>query len=44
MKFDLVISEQFHQEAMLLFAHKFDAPIVTISEWRILSHYLWDSD
>lgn len=30
--FDLVISEQFQQEAMLLFAHKFDAPLVTISE------------
>lgn len=32
MQFDLVISEQFHQEAMLLFGHKFNAPIVTISE------------
>lgn len=33
MQFDLVISEQFHQEAMLLFAHKFNAPLVTISEY-----------
>lgn len=32
LKFDLVISEQFFQEAMLLFGHKFNAPIVTISE------------
>lgn len=31
-QFDLVISEQFQQEAMLLFAHKFNAPLVTISE------------
>lgn len=32
LQFDLVISEQFFQESMLLFAHKFNAPIVTISE------------
>jgi glucuronosyltransferase len=31
-KFDLVISEQFFQEAFLMFAHKYKAPIVTISE------------
>uniref|UniRef100_A0A336LTZ6 CSON000634 protein n=1 Tax=Culicoides sonorensis TaxID=179676 RepID=A0A336LTZ6_CULSO len=29
--FDLVISEQFYQETWLMFAHKFNAPIVTIS-------------
>ncbi|XP_055548557.1 UDP-glycosyltransferase UGT5-like isoform X2 [Wyeomyia smithii] len=28
--FDLVISEQFYQEAFLMFAHKYRAPIVTI--------------
>lgn len=28
--FDLVISEQFFQESWLMFAHKFQAPIVTI--------------
>jgi glucuronosyltransferase len=28
--FDLIISEQFFQEAFLMFAHKFKAPIVTI--------------
>lgn len=29
--FDLIISEQFYQETWLMFAHKFNAPIVTIS-------------
>lgn len=28
--FDLIISEQFFQESWLMFAHKFNAPIVTI--------------
>lgn len=32
LQFDLVIAEQFHQEALLLFGHKFNAPLVTISE------------
>lgn len=31
--FDLVINEQFFQEAWLMFAHKFNAPIVTISTY-----------
>lgn len=31
-KFDLIISEQFFQEAVLMFAHKYKAPIVTISK------------
>ncbi|XP_063701015.1 UDP-glycosyltransferase UGT5-like [Culicoides brevitarsis] len=31
LKFDLVISEQFFQETWLMFAHKFNAPLVTIS-------------
>lgn len=31
--FDLVISEQFFHEAWLMFAHKFNAPIVTISTY-----------
>jgi glucuronosyltransferase len=30
LKFDLIIAEQFFQEAFLMFAHKFKAPIVTI--------------
>lgn len=30
--FDLVLSEQFFQESMLMFAHKFGCPIVTIGE------------
>ncbi|XP_065088127.1 UDP-glycosyltransferase UGT5-like [Ochlerotatus camptorhynchus] len=29
--FDLIVSEQFFQESLLMFAHKFKAPIVTIS-------------
>lgn len=28
--FDLILAEQFYQEAMLMFAHKFNAPIVTM--------------
>uniref|UniRef100_A0A1Q3FSB8 UDP-glucuronosyltransferase n=1 Tax=Culex tarsalis TaxID=7177 RepID=A0A1Q3FSB8_CULTA len=31
--FDLVVSEQFFQESWLMFAHKFNAPIVTISTY-----------
>nr|XP_029709428.1 UDP-glucuronosyltransferase 1-9-like [Aedes albopictus] len=31
LRFDLVIAEQFAQEAFLMFGHKFDAPIVTIN-------------
>lgn len=31
-KFDLILAEQFFQESMLMFAHKYKAPIVTISE------------
>lgn len=31
-KFDLVLSEQFYQESLLMFAHKYKVPIVTISE------------
>lgn len=30
LKFDLVIAEQFFQESWLLFAHKFNTPIITI--------------
>lgn len=32
-KFDLILSEQFFQESMLMFAHKYKAPIVTLSEF-----------
>ena len=30
--FDLVIAEQFVQESFLMFAHKYKAPLITISE------------
>lgn len=30
LQFDIIISEQFFQESWLLFAHKFNAPILTI--------------
>ncbi|XP_039439844.1 UDP-glycosyltransferase UGT5-like [Culex pipiens pallens] len=33
LSFDLVVSEQFFQESWLMFAHKFNAPIVTISTY-----------
>lgn len=32
--FDLVITEQFFQEAWLMFAYKFNAPIISISEFN----------
>lgn len=32
-KFDLVISDQFNQEALYLFAHKFSCPLVTIGRF-----------
>lgn len=31
--FDLILAEQFFQESFLMFAHKFKAPIVTISTY-----------
>lgn len=31
--FDLILSEQFFQESFLMFAHKYKAPIVTISTY-----------
>lgn len=34
-KFDLVVADQFNQEAMYLFAHKFNCPLVTIGRWSI---------
>lgn len=30
-KFDLIFAEQFFQESMLMFAHKYKVPIVTLS-------------
>lgn len=33
-KFDLILNEQFFQEAMLMFTHKYKAPIVTLSEFN----------
>uniref|UniRef100_A0A182NU14 Peptidase S1 domain-containing protein n=1 Tax=Anopheles dirus TaxID=7168 RepID=A0A182NU14_9DIPT len=32
-EFDLIVAEQFFQESWLMFAHKFQAPIVTISTY-----------
>lgn len=29
-KFDVIFAEQFFQESMLMFAHKYNAPIVTL--------------
>jgi glucuronosyltransferase len=31
-KFDVIFAEQFFQEAMLIFAHKYQAPVVTLSK------------
>lgn len=31
--FDLIFAEQFFQESLLMFAHKFNAPIVTLSTY-----------
>lgn len=28
--FDLIIAEQYYQEAFLMFAHKFNAPVITL--------------
>lgn len=33
LKFDLIVSEQFFQESWLMFAYKYNAPIVTISTY-----------
>lgn len=30
--FDLILAEQFYQESLLMFAHKYKAPVVTISK------------
>ena len=35
-KFDLILAEQFFQESLLMFSHKYQAPIVTICEIKIL--------
>ena len=34
-KFDLILAEQFFQESLLILSHKYQAPIITISEHRI---------
>lgn len=41
-KFDLILAEQFFQEALLMFAHKYKAPIVTISE--LIDQIISDDD
>lgn len=33
-KFDLIFAEQFFQEALLMFAHKYKVPVVTLSKYR----------
>uniref|UniRef100_A0A182W6E0 Uncharacterized protein n=1 Tax=Anopheles minimus TaxID=112268 RepID=A0A182W6E0_9DIPT len=33
LEFDLIVAEQFFQESWLMFAHKYDAPILTISTY-----------
>lgn len=46
--FDLLIAEQFVQEAFLMFAHKYRVPIVTISKYswgeRAIKHFQFDLD
>lgn len=32
--FDVILAEQFFQESFLMFAHKYNAPIVTLSEFH----------
>lgn len=34
--FDLVITEEFFHESWLMFAYKFDAPIITICKFQLL--------
>lgn len=38
--FDLVINEDFFHESWLMFAHKFNAPIVTIGNGKIANLFL----
>lgn len=40
-KFDLVISESFLDDVFLAFAHKFDAPVITVSSCNM---YAWTAD
>lgn len=35
-KFDLVLAEQFNQESMYMFAHKFNCPLITIGEFDLI--------
>ena len=37
--FDLILAEQFFQESLLMFSHKYNAPIVTICKIKILKFY-----
>lgn len=41
LEFDLVIGEQFYQEAFLMFGHKFNAPIITISKYLPYLQYFY---
>lgn len=34
-KFDLILAEQFFQESLLILSYKYQAPIITISEYSI---------
>lgn len=33
--FDLILTEQFFQEALLMFAHKYKAPIISLSKYHL---------
>lgn len=38
-KFDLVVADHSDQEALFLFAHKFNCPLVTIGEFKLIEIY-----
>lgn len=35
LNFDIVINEEFFADSLLMFAHKFNAPVVTICEFEL---------
>lgn len=41
LQFDLVINEEFFHESWLLFAYKFNAPVVTICEFFVQFSFIW---
>lgn len=34
--YDLILTEQYYQDALLMFGHKFKAPIVSICKYKII--------